>query len=161
MKRFKEFLDKKSRSAKKELSIVKKVLEHEGLSATDHLDADDPFVFVRNTSGKLSFEGIRIYKIGNDLAYRVQKEEKTHPYGKAYSLGIEEIFEDLISEMDEEKAGKQVMKALAEELKSFFKKSSEAEKQLRSSEMNNRNGNSPVSVRDMGTDYSNTVYTSM
>lgn len=158
MKTFNEFVDKKDREAKKQLSILKALLEKHNFGVKDNLDEEDPYIFVQNPDKNLSFEGIRIYKIGDDLAFRVQKSEKTHPYGAAYPLQVEDMFHDLLADdIDEEKAGKEVMQAIVEELRRFFKKSAQAEKELRSGEFGKDPLNKVV-VKSTGTDYSNQIY---
>ena len=162
MRNFKDFLNKKVRKGKKQLAVVKKVLEEQGMSVQDHLGDDDPYLFVKNpTNKKTSFAGVRIYKIGENIAYRIQKEEKTHPYGVAYSLDLEGAFEDFLSDMKEEEAVKEVIKAVGIELKAFFEKSSEAEQTIKRVQISKGDPIKTTSVKDMGTDYGATIFTSM
>jgi len=156
MARFNEFIDRKTRESKKQLKLLKKVLENQDFQVKDHLDEEDPYIFVKNPN-KSSFDGIRIYKKLDVISFRIQKEETTHPYGKAYSLDIEEMYEDrLVDGEDVKKAGKAVMKMVAEELKDFFEKSAEAEKEIRTSAFDDPY--SQVMVKTTGTDYSNLVH---
>ena len=162
MKSFKEFIDKKTRDAKKQLQIVKRVLEKEGMSVVDFLEDEDPHIFLKNPGGRLSFDGVRIYKIGSNIAFRVQKEDKTHPYGKAYNLDVEDMFRDLLSDdMNEEKAGLAVVQAVAHELRSFFDKSAMAEKDQQAGDFD-RQGDplGRVMMRSTGTDYSSLIHNS-
>lgn len=161
---FHEFIDKKSRESKKHLKTVKRILEENGFTVQDFFkNEEDPYIFLSSTDEQLSFEGVRIYTLGDILAYRVQKEKDTHPYGRAYSLDIVEMFNDLMSESgDEEKAGKRVIKAVAEEFKGFFKKSREAEKDLKSVEIEKErgsdtadNGTGKVLVQNATLDFAN------
>lgn len=160
MIKFNEFIDKKGRAAKKQLGIIKKILESHGLAVVDLLGEEEPYVFLMSPDKQLSFRGIRIYKVGNDLAYRVQKEEKTHPYGKSYLLDVEGMFNDLITDKgDEEKAGHEVIEAVAQEMIRFFRRSAEAERELRASEFST--AGDPLSrVMDRSTpkDYANITY---
>ena len=159
---FKEFIDKKTRHAKKQLDTLYKIFEKEGMSVSNHLEDDDPYIFLSSPGSRLSFDGVRLYKIGNNIAFRVQKEIKTHPYGKAYSLDVEGMFDDLISDnMDEEKAGKEVIKSVVEELRSFFNKSAEAEKELRDTEVE-KSGDplGKLVLRSTGTNYASQVVNS-
>jgi hypothetical protein len=139
---FREFIDKKSRESKQHLKVIKKALEETGFTVEEFFkDEADPYIFLNSNNEQLSFEGVRIYTIGDIVAFRVQKEKDTHPYGKAYSLDIVDMFNDLMSENgDEEKSGKRVIKAIAEEFKNFFKKSAEAEKDLKSVEIEKESG---------------------
>ena len=94
------------------------------------------------------------------MAFRVQKEEKTHPYGKAYSLDVEGMFHDLISdeEMNEKKAGEEVMKGIVKEIRSFFDKSLEAEKEGREGEFDKAGDPlGRVMIRGQANAYSNNV----
>lgn len=131
MRRFVEFVDKNSRKARKHLEILRKVFEKEGFPTVSYTEDEEPYIFVKNPTNNLSFNGIRIYKIGDIIAYRTQREEATHPYGKAYSLDIEDIFNDFIADdMKEKEAGKEVIKAIIKEVNNFFSKSAEAEDKL-------------------------------
>jgi len=89
MLKFQEFVDKKEREAIRQLNIVKKLLESREMKVKSYLKEDDPYIFLVNPLKNTFFDGVRIYKIGNSLAFRVQKEEKTHPFGTAYPLDIE------------------------------------------------------------------------
>jgi hypothetical protein len=151
---FREFVDRKTREAKKHLGTLKKILKRDGMEVKDFLEEEDPYIYVANPIGNLSFDGVRIYKIGGEVAYRIQKEDKTHPYGKAYVLDVEGMFHDLLSDnIGEQKAG--------EEFKKFFSKSSEAEKDLRASEFDYAGDSMKgMVVNPSGTDYSNTVHRS-
>lgn len=136
METFGVFLNKKTRDAKRQLGILKEVIHRGGLSIEDFRNEEEPYIFVRNPGVKVSFDGVRIYKIGNTMAYRIQKESKTHPYGKAYSMNLDELYQDLISDKrSEEKAGHEVMQAIVHEIKRFFDKSAKAEKENRASEV--------------------------
>lgn len=119
----------KDREARKQLGLVRAVLEQSGFRVLDKLnDRDDPYIFVSSPNSNLSFAGIRIYKIGDEIAYRVQKEDDTQPFGNAYSLDIEEMYEDLLGEdMDDEEIGKEIITAIGKEIEDFFKRSLEAE----------------------------------
>jgi hypothetical protein len=132
-----EFVKKKKREAVKQLKTLKKVLEHEGFSVESHLEDDDdndPYIFLKG-KGSLSFDGVRIYKIGDSIAYRVQKEAQTHPYGRAYLLDVESNFNELMAEMgSEEKAGKELIESLRKEFTKFFQKSLAAERELKTAD---------------------------
>lgn len=159
MKSFNEFVDHKEREGKRHLRIVAKLLESQGFSVKDHLSNDEPYVFMAAPEKNVSFDGIRIYKIGSQLAYRIQKEEKTHPFGKAYQLNIEDMFDDLLSDHQEpESAGKEVVKAVTEEVKKFFTKTAAAEKELRSGEFDRPDPLNRIMIKTTGTDYSDTVF---
>lgn len=159
--KFTEFIDKKERDAKKQLKIIEQVLSQQGVKVADHLDDDDPYIFVFNTEKNTFFDGIRIYKIGEHIAFRVQKQEKTEPFGKAYGMDIEEMFTDLMSDYKPEEAGRKIMKALVSEVKKFFEKSAIAEREIRDKEFDNSgSGWNKITINsnDFGMDYSNLTY---
>lgn len=126
---FNKFLEIKNREVKKQLEIIKKVLESKKLKVESFFDGESPYIFVRSPIS-LPFEGLRIYKIGSNIAYRIQNENTTQPYGKSYDLNIENAFSDLITDMTEEEAGKVVIESLAKEIESFFKESEKAQQEL-------------------------------
>ena len=152
MNTFNEFVDKKKRECKRQLGVVRKLFEANRWTVADHISDDDPYLFVRAPQHNLTFDGVRIYRIADTLAYRVQREEKTHPYGRAYYLNLEEMYKDLMSDnIKEEDAGKKVIKAVVEELRDFFEKSYEAEKDLQHSKIDKDRNLSTSSVT--GSDY--------
>lgn len=160
---FGDFLNKKKRDSIRQLELVKGMLEHRGLKVENFLSTDeedgDPYVFCYNPNKSGGFDGIRIYKIGDELCFRVQKESKTHPYGAAYPLPIETMFYDFMSDdgVDERKAAEKIMEAVSKEIRKFFDKSLEAERAQREKDMEeDKLGN--VLVRTSGTDYSAQVY---
>jgi len=162
-KSFGEFVDKKKRESIKQLTLVKQLLEQQGLKVENFLTTseDDPYVFCFCPTRNGSFDGIRIYKIGDELAFRIQKENQTHPYGAAYPLPIEEMFHDLLGDLDSDqmKAGEKVMDAVHKEVRSFFDKSIEAERDERERNIEmEKDTEGNVLVRTTGTDYSSLVY---
>jgi hypothetical protein len=155
MHTFNEFVDRKTREAKKQLEVVKKILDHNNFNVSDFLDGAEPYLFLRAPESRLSFDGVRIYKIGDTLAYRVQREQDTHPYGKSYNLNLEEMFEDFMSDGGkQEDAGKKVINAVTESFKDFFEKSASAEDELKQSQFDK---NKDPLARSTGTDYANKV----
>ena len=159
MIKFIEFIDKKERETKKQLKIIEKILLANNMQVKNNLNDDDPYLFVYNQKKNTFFEGIRIYKVGDQIAFRVQKEEKTEPFGKAYPMNIEEMFEDLVSDYKPEEAGKRIMAAVTTEVNKFFDRSAIAEKEIRDKDLE-RDPWGKVVVRssDYGMDYSNLTY---
>jgi len=163
-KTFGDFIDKKQRDTLKQLGLLKKLLERNGMKVESFLETDemnDPYIFCMNPMGGASFDGVRIYKVGSNLAFRVQKESQTHPYGNAYPLNVEEMFHDLLSDegVDQTKAGERIIEMVGKEVKKFFEKSIDAERGERQSNIEGdaeHAGN--VLVRTSGTDYSSLVY---
>lgn len=152
--RFSSFLDKKNKQIRNELGVVRDVLKEANFKVEDFLCDDHPYLFLQNPENGLDFDGVRIYKIGSNLAYRIQKENKTAPYGEAYSLDIEGMFEDLITDMDENKATEHIKKAIHEEFKNFFKKSVEAQENINSGALD---PHSKVIIGSSHGDLSNTM----
>jgi hypothetical protein len=158
MDQFIEFVSKKDRDSKTQLGIVKKILEKHNLQVKDFREDSEPYIFVLNPGGGLSFDGIRIYKIGGTLAFRVQREDRTHPYGKSYNLDLQEMFSDYMSEnMKHEEAGNKVARALVHEISDFFKKSSQAEKEIANGEFEDGALDQAAIRSTTGTDYSSKV----
>jgi hypothetical protein len=160
MDTFLEFIDKKQREGKRHLGLMKKLLERNGINVTDHREDDDPYLFVRNPNSQVSFDGIRVYQIGSQIAYRVQKQEDTHPYGKAYLLDLDEMYSDYLSDnIEQERATHMVIKTVTDEVKKFFVKSAEAETEIRNAQMDGGDdGMGKIMIRTTGTDYSNQVF---
>ena len=74
-KPFAEFLTKKNRESLRQLGLLKELLTREGLHAESFLEegeADQPYVFCHNPDEMGSFGGVRIYKLGEKIAFRVQ-----------------------------------------------------------------------------------------
>lgn len=156
VKLFMEFVDRQQRESRRHLKIMEKLLKSQGMQVKLHTEDEDPYLFVKASAPKLSFDGIRVYEIGTTLAYRVVKEEKTEPYGKAYALNLEEMFNDFMGEnkMEEEQAGKKVIESVTNELKKFFDKSEKAEKELKAGDLDGTG----IILRTGGTDYASLVF---
>jgi len=152
--RFSSFIDKKNARAREELEIIRDILKDGGLKVQDFLKSDSPYIFLSSPQEGLNFEGVRIYKVGSNLAYRIQNENSTEPYGQAYSLDLEDIFSDLVSDMSGEKAADKIKEAVVDEFKNFFKKSSEAQQELNSTPGDPQ---SKIMVNGSAGDISNTM----
>lgn len=132
--RFSAFVDKKTSRARRELEVVRDVLKEGGVKVDDFLKDESPYLFVSSPKDGLNFGGLRVYKVGNSVAYRIQNEAGTEPYGKSYLLDIESVFEDMVSDMNAEKAAEETKKAIVEEITKFFEKSLKAQEELDSPE---------------------------
>lgn len=159
---FGDFVDKKKRDTISQLGVIEKMLEESGLKVESHLeteDSDEPYIFCKNPVGGGGFDGIRIYKIGDHLAFRVQKESKTHPYGAAYPLPIEDMFHDFMTDdgVNEQEASKKIIEAVGKEIRRFFEKSREAERTERDRTIT-KDSAGDVAVKTMGTDYSASIH---
>jgi hypothetical protein len=160
MRSFRDFYENKVRQAIKQLNIVAQVIEKAGFKIDHFLDEHftDPYVYIHNPNNDTSFEGVRLYRIGDKIAYRAQRENKTHPYGNAYTLDVELMFDDLMEEgeMKPEQIGHKVMTMIADELRSFFEESAEAEREENGLDANKQNDTlGQVSIRNpQGGDYS-------
>lgn len=163
-KSFGDFVNKKKREAIEQLGLVGQMLEKGGfkvqpfLEGEDHLD--DPYVYIQNPERDSSFDGVRIYKIGSQIAFRIQKESKTQPYGKAYPLDIEDMFHDFLSDddADDDQAAQRVIESVVEEMKRFFKRSAKAEKEIRRNTEFGDPSKGNVIVNSTGTDYSQQIF---
>lgn len=154
MQHFLEFIDRKQRQDMEDLEVVAKALKKGKLDVKEHLHDDQPYLFVKANNKKLSFEGIRVYKIGEHVAYRIQRLEKSEPFGKTYALNLEDMFNDFMSDgMSKEEAGNKVIESLSEEVKKFFKKSEKAEEEMRTGQKDGLG----LIIKTGGTDYSSTV----
>jgi len=139
---------------------MKKILEQNNFKVKDFLNEQDsdPYIFCYNPLKNSSFEGIRVYKIGNELAFRIQKESQTHPYGSAYPLPVESMFNDFLTDSgDEDEVSKQLIEVIGKEINNFFEKSSKAEESSRKLSYNKDSVGS-VLVRSTGTDYASLIY---
>lgn len=130
--RFSSFLDKKTNEMRRQLRIIKDIMTESDLKVDDHLDSKEPYLFVSGDGKGLEF-GVRVYKVGSDIAYRIQRRKDTQPYGEAYPLNIESGFSELISDMKEEEAAEKIKKAVVDDIKLFFKKSNDAQNELMTS----------------------------
>jgi hypothetical protein len=128
--KFSSFVDKKTNKARKELQLVRDVLEESDIKVKDFTKERDPYLFVPSTKKGLDFGGIRVYKVGSSIAYRIQNEGDTEPYGMSYPLDIEGMFDDLIGDMDEAEAANEIKKAVVEEINGFFERSMEAQEEI-------------------------------
>ena len=136
MESFLNFINKKNKQAGRKLNIVKNILESKKFKVDSFIEeTDDPYVFVYSHKSELSFEGIRIYLIGDSVAYRVQNEKEAHPYGKSYLLDVEGIYEELMEDGVDKEAGQKVIESIFSEIKKFFENSVDAEDDIRSNEL--------------------------
>lgn len=155
--KFSSFLDIKNKEIKKELGLIKEILSN-NFQIEDFLSKEDPYIYIKSTD-EAPFQGVRVYKIGSNIAYRIQNDSETEPYGKAYPLNLEEIFNDIIPDMNEEEAGEAVASALVAEFQNFFKKSAEAEKEFMMGKFSKKDiPSSTIVVSTNSGDFSNSIY---
>ncbi len=55
---FKEFVDKKGRWAKKQLHVLKKVLDKQQVKCEDHTSEEDPYLFIDMECAKMTVTGV-------------------------------------------------------------------------------------------------------
>lgn len=152
--RFFDYVNRKLLNSKRKLKIIHKMLDSVGIKNKIYTkNIDDPHLFVYSTDENCDFEGIRIYPVGSNIAFRIQNRRDTHPYGKSYLLDFETVFNTFMSKKDAEpeKAGEEVIRYFVEEIKKFFKMSAEAQTNF------DKNDNK-LMLRNTGTDYSANVY---
>lgn len=159
METFVEFTNRKYRESTNKLNLLYKLFRKGGLQVENHTKkCDDPYLFVRSNEPTYSMGGVRVYKIGDYIAFRVQKDSETHPYGRAYPLEVEEIFEDFVEDMSPEKAFEKTAETIVEEINRFFTESIKADKEVNYSNIEgDKDPMGRVMVRSTGTDYANTV----
>jgi hypothetical protein len=162
MRSFSSFLTRKDRQNKEHLLTLFHVFKKAGFQIDNHLDdIKEPYLFIRKPVSidpileQLSFGGIRIYTRGSDIVcYRSQNKEQTEPFGTTYQLDISGMFKDLVRETNKDLLGHQIIFYIIKEVKDFFIRSAQAEKE------EDTGGDSQmgaVIAGSMGTDYSNQV----
>jgi hypothetical protein len=118
------------------------------------LSEDDPYLFVYAPNENFTFEGIRVYPIGDTYAYKIQNAEDTQPFGKAYSLDLEKMFADHMSDnIESDEAAKRVSENVKREINRFFELTGKAEEELA--------GTKPDSgyvLKTGGSDYSSLIF---
>lgn len=152
--KFFDYINRNVLGAKRKFKIISTILKQNKIKNKMFLDVDDPFLFVYSTNPECDFEGVRIYSIGRNIAFKIQNRVDTHPYGKAYLLDFENIYNTFMSEKgsNEEKAGKKVIDILVDEMKKFFKMSADAQNKIE------KGNDNKLMLRSGGTDYSSSVY---
>lgn len=163
MRSFSSFLTRKDRENKEHLLTLFHILEKAGFQVNNHLDdIKEPYLFIRKPVDvdpileQLSFGGVRIYTRGNDIiCYRSQNKEHTEPFGTTYQLDISGMFKDLVNETNKDILGKQIIFYILKELKDFFIRSAQAEKEDDTGGPDSQMG--AAIVGSMGTDYANQV----
>jgi len=160
---FKDFVNKKHRDAVRQLGILERILDKSGLRVRNFLHEGDvyeePYIFVYSPI-RGSFDGIRLYKIGDGIAFRIQNQENSHPYGNAYPVEVEEMFGDFMADedVDEKESAKKVIEAVVKQVKMFFEKSQVADRELQQSSIDKATNTGTVALRTQGTDYSSLVF---
>lgn len=135
---FSSFLNKQERKEKKNLKIFSNIAENNGMKIEKFYEERKPYIFI-HSDVPLDFGGIRAYAQDQSIVFRCQDEKDTEPYGKAYKIDVENIYNDFLSEgdsVDEEEAAKQTAESMIEEVKSFFNKSKKAETEIKVRQMN-------------------------
>jgi len=156
--KFSSFIDIKNKKIIKELKILEEVLS-KNFDIKSFLESESPYIYLKCTKQDVPFDGVRLYKIGSNWAYRVQNESDKEPYGKAYPLDIEKMFEDLIPDMSEEEAGESIAEALVDEFNKFFSKSCQIEKEIGIGLFDKKDiTNQNLIVGSNSGDFSNSIY---
>lgn len=156
---FMEFVDHKQRESKRHLVILEKVFKKQNVSVKSYTDEDNPYLYIPVPEESLSFGGVRVYQVGDTIAYRVQKKEDTLPFGRAYQLDIEEMYEDFMSDdIKEDDAAQRVVETIADEIQRFFKKSKDAESDFNDMEFDKQlDGVGKIMLKSSPSDYANSV----
>ena len=82
MRNFLEFVERKQRESLKHLKLIANMLEND-FSISKFLENKDPYIFVKvpKENKSLSFSGLRIYEIGDCMAFRIQQDSDTERNG--------------------------------------------------------------------------------
>lgn len=163
MKTFNEYKTVLDDQTKSNLELLTVIFKNDGLKVHEFLDQKkDPYIYVFNPLDDLSFQGVAVYKRGNILAYRPQRYEDSQPYGAAYMIPIQDIYEDYIyQKKDKKEALKMLCTKLCKDMRSFFRDSKKAEDAVMQSQLRDPkdiDGAGQIIIRNTGTDYSNTIY---
>jgi hypothetical protein len=161
MMQFNEFVNHKERESRRHLKIIKKVLEtaKPSFKVKSFMDDEDQYIFVYAPDENFTFEGIRIYPIGDGYAYKIQNTENTHPFGMAYGLNIEKMFSDHMSdEANAKDAAKNVADDIRREIRKFFELTGEAEQDIAGSKIDSGD---KYLLKTGGTDYSSLIFNKM
>ena len=167
MMKFNEYIDRTDDETTKRLNLIRKALQRGGYRVEDFaLKDQDPHIFVYALPKVATFEGIRLYLLGDILAFKVQKKINTEPYGKAYTFSIQEMYDDMLMEYgdseDKDKPIKKTILKMADELRMFFVKSKTAEEslvQVQLANIEDKTGEKEgIVVNTTGTDYASKVY---
>jgi hypothetical protein len=153
---FNEFVNHRERESRDHLKLIEKILKSgkDSLKVKSFLSEDDPYLFVYAPNDNFTFEGIRVYPIGDTYAYKIQNAEDTQPFGKAYSLDLEKMFADHMSDnIESDEAAKRVSENVKREINRFFELTGKAEEELA--------GTKPDSgyvLKTGGSDYSSLIF---
>lgn len=163
MKTFNEYKNVLDDQTKNNLELLTRIFRKDGLKVHEFLDQKkDPYIYIFNPLDDLSFQGVAVYKKGNILAYRPQRYQDSQPYGAAYLIPIQDIYEDLVyKEKDKKEALKILCKKLCKDMRSFFRDSKKAEDDVLQSQLRSPqdvDGAGQIIIRNTGTDYANTIY---
>ncbi len=157
---FLEFVNKRKRDGKKHLDILEQVFKRGNMHVKSFMDEDNPYIYVVAPGEGIGFGGVRVYQVGDTIAYRIQKQENTEPYGRPYLLDLEEMYEDfMMDDVNESEAAKRVVQAVTDEVGRFFRKSKEAEDDFRDMQFDRQTDSmGKIILRPTGSDYANSVY---
>ena len=163
MKTFLEFFTAMDSQAPDNLGMLTIIFRNDGLKVHEFIDdKSDPYIYIFNPLDDLSFQGVTMYKKGNILAYRAQRYEDSQPYGAAYNIDMQGLYEDLLyKEKDKKKAIEILCKTLCKKMREFFRKTKKAEDDILKSNLmtpTDSDGAGQIIIRNTGTDYSNNIY---
>jgi len=91
---------------------------------------------------------VTVYKKGDILAFRAQRYEDSQPYGAAYNIDMQGIYDDLLyNEKDKKKALATLCKKLCKNMRDFFRKSKKAEDEVLKSQLRSPEGSDGAGQR--------------
>jgi hypothetical protein len=152
----------------KRLHNLFQALQKGGLVAVDLTnEPNDPHIWVQAHPKPEEYDGIRVYLLGNICAFRVQKMKNTQPYGKSYSLDLQQMFDDILDDMGEEasddmnKAVEKLIEEVGDRIRKFYIDSIRDEEDFIQNQLDGVDRDDvggAALVPNSGVDYSSTVY---
>lgn len=117
---FSDYLKSRNYSGRRKLAIFAEVMRRADLHVIPRFDGAEPHLFVSRGPDRT---GVRIYEIGDRLAFRVQDLPDGEPHGRAFGIDVQRLFEEIIEEIDDktpENAAWLLLGELGNAMKSFF-----------------------------------------
>jgi hypothetical protein len=144
-------------------------LKKGGLAVINRIhQQNDPHLWVQAHPQPEEYRGLRIYLLGNICAFRVQKLEKTEPYGKSYLLDLQEMYDNILEDLGEEEDNKDpnmamniLIKQMCDKIRKFYIDSIKDEEEFLSAQLNGpeRQDIGGAAILPVtGIDYSSQVY---
>ena len=136
--RFHEYVDAKQDETVRQLDLLKRLLKHGGVQVEGHIHkggkrmGKDVYLYCYSPIPGID-GGCRIYKLGDEINVRWQEESggddgddtgpATRPSGEAFSLPVEDMFQEIKSrgDRDNTQVVMELAKRLVKRMKEFFR----------------------------------------